>query len=112
MGVAFALLFFSGNIYYTLHTILCCTIIVIATAISRDNGRWQIAWSKLRRVAIGGLLGLGLVMIQFLPVWTVRDYVSHKTVTFDSTTGAIEEQYDLGTGMSNLITPWESWCWQ
>ena len=109
MAVAFALLFFSGNIYYTLHTLLCSVVMVAATAINRDNGRWHLGWPQLRRAMIGGLLGLGLVMIQFLPVWTVRDYVSHKTVAFDPSTGTIEGQYDLGTAVANLLTPWETW---
>lgn len=111
MAVAFALMFFSGNIYYTLHTLICCLVIVAAHGVSRAGGHWQIAWGRLRRVLIGGLLALGLTMIQFLPVWAVRDYVSHKTVTFNSITGQIIGQHDLGLSLTTLITPWDVWQW-
>lgn len=108
MALAFALLFFSGNIYYTLHTLLCCIVIVIAHVIGRPRGRWQTDWLPIRRVMIGGVLALGLVMIQFLPVWTVRDYVSHNSADFDDS-GQLIGQHDLGLDVANFVTPWDAW---
>lgn len=109
LALAFALLFFSGNIYYTLHTLVCCAVISMAYLFHREAGRWHIHTDKLRRLLIGGLLALGLCMIQFLPIWTVRDFVSHEKVNFDPDTGQIVGAYDLGVSLSNFITPWSAW---
>ncbi|MBZ0299833.1 MAG: hypothetical protein K8J31_08840 [Anaerolineae bacterium] len=109
MAAAFALLFFSGNIYYTLHTLLCAAVITVAHLFSRDTGRWRVRFDRLRRVALGAALALGLTMIQLLPVWAVRDYVSHERVSFDADSHQLAEQYDLGVSVANLVTPWDAW---
>jgi hypothetical protein len=105
MALAFALLFFSGNIYYTLHALVCCLVITIVCV----AGGGLRPSSALRRVAVGGILALGLTMMQFLPVWLVRDYVSHERVVFDPATNQIASQYSLGQSLANLTLPWAGW---
>ncbi len=109
MALAFALLFFSGNIYYTLHVIMCCALITLAYSLHREEGRWHLDRDAVRRVAIGGALGLGLTMIQFLPVWVTRGYVNHVPARFDPDTGQFTEQISLSLNAANFLLPWEGW---
>lgn len=136
MAVAFALLFFSGNIYYSLHALVCCAVIALVYAIGQKLRHLLPATAAettpetarplrqrisgllravvhpgpaLWRAAAGGLMALGLSMILFLPVWAVRDHVSHEQVEFDPRTGEIASQYSLGTSLANLTLPWEAW---
>ena len=109
MAAAFALLFFSGNIYFTLHVLLCCAVISAAYLIHRQEQRWHLDLEGLKRLGLGGLLALGLVMIQFLPLWMVRDYVGHEAVSFDNDSGQLSEQVDMSLSLANFIVPWESW---
>src|SRR5690606_11737675 len=86
MAVAFALLFFSGNIYYTLHALVCCLVITVVYFIGqtvflsfalREKGPGVEGKpgyiTTITRLAIGGVLTLGLTAIQFVPVWLARD---------------------------------------
>lgn len=103
MAVAFALLFFSGNIYYSLHTLISCAAITAMHSFSREAGRWRLRWDRLRRVMIGGLLGLGLTALFFLPVWSVRAFVSHPGDP------ELVTRYPLFRAISNFIFPYEAW---
>lgn len=105
-ALAFALMFFSGNIYYTLHAMLCCGVMLLVQLFRKDRPPLK---PMLGRAAIAAGLTLGLCMIQFLPVWTVRSQVSHDPLVFDLQTGQIASQYSLGQALANLIMPWQAW---
>lgn len=105
MAVAFALLFFSGNIYYTLHALVCCTVMTLICVVGERLNPSRV----IRRVLIAALLTLGLTAIQLIPIWLVRDYVTHQPVDFSPDTGQIASQYSLGQSLANLTIPWESW---
>jgi hypothetical protein len=108
-AVAFALMFFAGNIYYTLHVLICATVIVLFYLFERENDRWHWRLDRLKRVGIAGLFALGLSMIQFMPVWAVRDFVDHEGVRISERTGQIDAQYEMSQAVINLIYPWENW---
>ncbi len=102
-AVAFTLMFFAGNIYYTLHVLICSVLIVAFHLVER--GRWD----RLKRVGIAGVFALGLSMIQFMPIWAVRDFVDHEGVRFDQLTNQIDSQYDMSQAIANFTYPWENW---
>lgn len=108
MAVAFALLFFAGNIYYTLHTLICAAFITAIHLMDRHDSRWQWRWDRLQRVLIGGAFALGLTALQFLPLWVVREFVQHRRIDFDSAE-QLAERYDMTQAVSNYIFPWENW---
>src|SRR6185436_9576655 len=59
-GVAFALVFFAGNIYYVLHTLICAAVIILFHLFERRihgteakipfRHRFTFRWDRLRRV--------------------------------------------------------------
>lgn len=103
MAVAFALLFFSGNIYYSLHTLISCAVITLAYAFSREDQRWRVRWDRLRRVMIGGAFAVGLSALFFLPVWTVRAFVSHPGDP------ELVHRYPMFQAFANYVLPYEVW---
>ncbi len=112
MAVAFALLFFAGNIYYTLHTLVCCAFILLLHIAEKEAGRWRIQWPRIRRVLIGGGFGFGLALIQFVPIWSVQGFIAHKGVVFNESgqfDPAYDSYYDLTQALNNYIYPWEDW---
>jgi hypothetical protein len=109
LATAFALLFFSGNIYYSLHALVGCAVITGAHSVSREAGRWQLHGDRLGRVALGGILAFGLTCIQFLPLWLVRESVDHQVAAFDPATGQLAGNYLLGQSVANFIQPWTQW---
>lgn len=111
MAVAFALLFFSGNIYYTLHTLISMGVVTLFHLWERrpDSGYWMLRKDRLLRVVIGGLLAFGLASLQFIPVWAVRDFVDHPVQYIDSASGQLAGNYDLAQAVVNLIYPWPKW---
>ena len=104
-AVGFALLFFAGNIYYTLHTLIACALIYTLHILERHpvTQSWQFRFDRNRRAIIAGLFTLGLAMVQFLPVWIVRDFIVHPGDP------VLESRYDLGQALVNLILPWDRW---
>jgi hypothetical protein len=106
-GVAFALLFFAGNIYYTLHTLVCCSVLVAVYTIYRFDGRWHLRRDRLKRAALAGGFAFGLSALQFVPVWTVRDFIKHDAQVVDA--GALSGSYPLQQAFANLTTPWLDW---
>lgn len=103
MAAAFALLFTSGNIYYTLHTLICCTAIFAVHAVERSAGRWIFRRDRLRRVAVGAAFAAGLSALQFLPVLATARYIIH-----DGDPGLVG-RYSLAQAAVNLIHPWDDW---
>jgi chromate transport protein ChrA len=103
MAAAFALLFTSGNIYYTLHTLVCCLVIFAAHIVSRDSGHWRIQWQRARRAAIGGAFAVGLSALQFMPVLATSNFIIH------SGDPELITRYSLEQAVINLTYPWEQW---
>lgn len=99
MAVAFALLFWSGNIYYTLHTLIGCALMAAA----------HLPRLPIRRLLTGAGFALGLSFIQFWPLWITRAFVIHEPVAFDPATGQLTGQYDLIQAAHNYLTPWPAW---
>lgn len=110
MAVAFALLFFSGNIYYTLHTLISVAVVTLLHLWDQpmESGTWRFRGDRLRRVLIGGGFAFGLAALQFIPVWAVRDFVDHAVQHFDSS-GQLVGRYGLAQAAANLIYPWPKW---
>jgi hypothetical protein len=112
-GIAFALLFFAGNIYYVLHTLLCAGLLILVNLIERrervSSGaireRFIFRRDRLKRVAIAMAFAFGLAAAQFFPVWLVRDYVDHDIQHFKAD-GSIEGQYDMPQALANFLYPW------
>ncbi len=112
MAAAFALLFFSGNIYYSLHVLLCCAFITLLHLAEREGARWRIQWVRVRRVSVGALLALGFAAIQFLPIWSTRAFVDHAQVALDDNgqfDAVYESHYELTQALVNYIYPWSQW---
>ncbi len=103
MAVAFALLFYCGNIYYSLHTLICAAFITLLHLVDRHEGRWQWRFDRLRRVLIGGAFAFGLSALQFMPIWTVRDSVAH----FGNP--ELAGRYSLELAALNYIYPYPAW---
>ncbi len=95
---AFAMLFFSGNIYYALHTLFSAAVMTLffvvrlsptsetrgLSPLSKVFGIRAQGWrrldldrARLRGVVIAGVFAFGLCAVQFLPVWAARAYISH-----------------------------------
>jgi hypothetical protein len=105
-GVAFALLFFAGNIYYVLHTLICAAVIIVFHLFERRihsiqekipfRQRLIFRRDRFNRVVIAGIFAFGLAALQFFPVWLTRDYVDHDAQRINND-GTLEGQYDLAT---------------
>jgi len=122
-GIAFALLFFAGNIYYVLHTLISASIIVVfhlverkqrnasndntgtTHYVSRITGNYTFRWDRLRRVGIAAGFAFGLAAIQFFPVWLTRDYVNHDVQKFNAD-GSLQGQYEMTQAAVNFLYPW------
>ncbi len=102
-GVSFALLFFAGNIYYVLHTLLCCAVITAAHLVKPPSvsaaSEGSTRKSLLRRAALAGVFAFGLAAAQFFPVWLTRDFISHDGDP------ALESRYSLTEAVRYFITP-------
>lgn len=108
VGMAFALLLYAGNIYYVLHMLVCCVVIVVAQLFGQHGGRWQIHHDRLWRAAIAGVFAFGLSALQFFPVWQTRDFVTHQRQIINPD-GTLQASYDLSQAFTNLTTPWQHW---
>ncbi len=103
LAVAFALLFTSGNIYYTLHALVGCTVILAAHLLEREAGRWAVQWWRLRRVVISAAFAVGLSALAFLPVLATARFIIHEGDR------DLLNRYSLAQAAINLIYPWEQW---
>lgn len=115
LGVAFALLFFAGNIYYVLHTLICCVVVILvyftAQMVSNKNPRgWKLVTGNvpLRRTILAFGFAFGLSAIQFIPVWLTRAYVIHDNQVINPD-GTLEGHYSLAQTFTNLVLPWPEW---
>ncbi|NWF70060.1 MAG: hypothetical protein HXY40_13320 [Chloroflexi bacterium] len=108
LAVSFALLFFSGNIYYTLHTLVCAAPITLLHVVERAEGRWRLRGERLRRVLAGGVFAFGLAALQFVPLWMVRGSIDHFGVQFDDSLQLVD-RYSLEQAALNFIYPWPGW---
>jgi hypothetical protein len=109
VGISFALLFYAGNIYYVLHTIICCLIIVAPHLIERAQNRWHFRRDRLQRVILAGVFGFGLAALQFFPIWQTRDFVTHEQQGINAD-GTLENNYDFAQAVTNLTSPWQEWA--
>jgi len=66
-----ALLFWAGNIWYTLPMLVVVALLISPHIISRRG----VNWFALRRLEWAALLMLGLCAITLLPLWVQRDYI-------------------------------------
>lgn len=107
-GISFALLFYAGNIYYTLHTLLCCLVIVAVHLIERSQGRWHFHRDHLLRTVAAFTLAFGLSALQFFPVWQTREFVTHPPQEINED-GSLLNNYDLTQAAANLVQPWGIW---
>lgn len=103
LALAFALLFCSGNIYYTLHTLVCCAVVTAVHLAERTAAGWRWRGDRLRRVVVGGAFAFGLAAVQFLPVWAVRDSILH------SGDPLLQTRYSLAQAAANLVLPYSAW---
>jgi hypothetical protein len=120
---AFALLFFAGNIYYVLHTLICAALMIAFHLVERKprtvsddntgtthyrlfrNQNFAIRWDRLRRVGIAFTFAFGLAAIQFFPVWLTRDYVNHDLQKFNAD-GSLQGNYEFTQAALNHLYPW------
>jgi hypothetical protein len=108
VGVGFALLFYAGNIYYTLHTGICCFVIAALHLVEARGHHWRFRGDRLKRVIWSATFAFGLSALQFFPVWETRAFVSHEVQTFNND-GSLGRSYGLGQAAVNLIYPWDEW---
>ncbi len=99
-SLAFAMLFFSGNIYYSMHTLIAAALIAAFLALRQKR---RINWPGLRGAALAGLFALGLSMMQFLPVWAARDYINHPADF------RMVSQHPLHVIAANYLQPHPDW---
>ncbi len=72
LAIVLTLLFWAGNIYYTLPSLLMIAALVIAFMFKR---RWQLDLMLLRRVAFAGVLTVGLAAVTLIPIFANRAYI-------------------------------------
>jgi len=102
MAFMFAMLFFAGNIYFTLHTVLSASVITVFYSIDRDK-TWRLRFDRMTRVAVGAVFAFGLAMLQFWPIWVVRGSIGH---TGDP---ALTTRYGFGQVVRNFIAKPDDW---
>ncbi|MBL8155625.1 MAG: hypothetical protein JNM70_15690, partial [Anaerolineae bacterium] len=107
-GLSFALLFYSGNIYYALHTALSGAVIVALLVFPRHGGRWSLRRDRLKRALLAGVFAFGFSALQFFPIWETRDYVTHQLQAFEMD-GSLQRDYSVTQAAVNLLYPWEHW---
>lgn len=107
-GISFALLFYAGNIYYTLHTLFCCIVILAVHLINRIQSRWHFHYDRFLRVLAAAAIAFGLSALQFFPVWQTRDFVTHQQQEINAD-GALVNNYDLTQAAVNLTQTWYAW---
>ncbi len=109
VGISFALLFYAGNIYYVLHTTICCLVVIALHVIERNQGRWHFRRDRLQRAVLAGVFAFGLTALQFFPIWQTRDFVTHEQQEINAD-GTLMNNYDFGQSITNLIRPWQEWA--
>jgi hypothetical protein len=72
-AVMFTLMFWAGNIWYTLPILL--SMLALALAHTFEFGGRVVNWPGLKRLALALILTLGLSAITFLPIFAHRDLI-------------------------------------
>ncbi len=77
LAVLLTLLFWAGNIWYTLPILFTLLLLTILHILPGARGRWDFA--ALRRMFVAGMLTLGLSAATLLPIFVQRDFIGeHK----------------------------------
>ncbi len=76
-AVAFTLMFWAGNIWYTLPMLLSMGLLALAHLVHPRARTWpaRLDWPALRRLALAAALTLGLSAVTFLPIWLQRGHI-------------------------------------
>jgi hypothetical protein len=82
LAVMFTLLFWAGNIWYTLPMLFSLVLLTLMHALPERSGRWQ--WAGARRMVLAGVLTLGLSAISFLPITMNSSYIARHTPEVDA----------------------------
>ncbi len=72
LALVLTLLFWAGNIYYMLPSLLMVAGLVIAFMFKR---RWEVDFALLRRLAFAALLTVGLAAVTLIPIFVNRAYI-------------------------------------
>ncbi len=78
LAVVFTLLFWAGNIYYTLPSLIMIAALVLAFAIKGGAGRhlgWRIDLALIKRFVLAGVLIIGLSAATSLPIFANQRYI-------------------------------------
>ena len=73
LALSFTLMFFGGNIWYTLPMLL--SLLALTAAYTLHPRARRIDWAALRRAAFAAVLTVGLSAVLLLPVWLNRDRI-------------------------------------
>ncbi len=107
-GLSFALMFYAGNIYYTLHILICCTLVVTFHFVGRNNGQWRLRYDRLIRAITAATFAFGLSALMFFPVWQTRGAVTHDEQEINAD-GTLFANYSFEKSVENLTQRWYSW---
>lgn len=75
VAVMLALMFWAGNIWYVLPTVIGAVLVIIAYLFFYQGNAFNKA--LLQRAMWAGLLTLGLTAITLIPLWVNRDYIGN-----------------------------------
>ncbi len=80
-SASLALLFFSGNAYYSFYMLVAILILSLVSLprFRRQKPYIAVEWTKVRVLAVVGLLSLGLVAIQLLPLAEFWPHIGKST---------------------------------
>lgn len=68
LALTITLIFWGGNIYYTLPALILAAMVIAAHLIIRSRGRWQIDYRLLRRWSWAMLLTIGFAAVTLIPL--------------------------------------------
>ncbi len=75
LAVVLTLLFWAGNVYYTLPALIMVAGIALAFLFRREGRRLRIDPVLLRRVALALLLTVGLAAVTLIPIYVNQQYI-------------------------------------
>lgn len=77
LALMFTLLFWAGNIWYTLPMIFALLVLTVFHIVPGARGTWD--RSAMRRMLLAGVLAIGLSAATLLPIFTYRDFIGKHT---------------------------------
>ncbi len=99
LALSFTLMFFGGNIWYTLPMLICMIALTVAYTLHPRARR--IDWAALRRVTFAAALTIGLSAALLLPLWFNRgrigDHPDDQTGGFPADPVKVVEQFYNGS---------------